>query len=209
MIKIMLADDHEMFRSGIKVLLNDIEEFEVTAEAADGAEVMEQLRHIEPDVLLLDINMPVLNGIEATKKIKDLYPHLNILILSMYDDADYYDTLIDLGVNGFVLKESSIQELKSAINSVVKGKSYFSQTLLLNILEQQHNEEQSEIIFTAREKEIIQLMAEGLSSHEIGDKLFISYKTVERHRSNLLSKTNCSNSLKLVVYCIKHGLINL
>ncbi|NJM15329.1 MAG: response regulator transcription factor, partial [Bacteroidales bacterium] len=152
----------------------------------------------------MDINMPVMNGVDATREALSKHKDLNVLVLSMYSDDQYYNTMIDLGVKGFILKDCDNNELKVAINRILDGGTYFSQDLLLRLIK--HKTENQSIILTRREKEVLELICQGYSNNQISDKLHISQRTVERHRASLLMKTESNNSISLVVYAIKNNL---
>ncbi len=204
---IILVDDHEIFRNGLKVLLESTGDYRIVAEASNGLDFLKIIENTKPDIVLMDIQMPGLNGIETSEKVLKSFPELKILVLSMFDDKRYYEKLIDMGVKGFILKDSNIDELVHAIERILAGESFFSQKLLLSLVNS--NKGQTEVDLTKREQEILQLIAKGLSTQEISDQLFISFRTVERHRANLLLKTNTNNSLKLLVFAIKHNLVDI
>ena len=204
---IILVDDHEIFRNGLKVLLESTGDYRIIAEASNGLEFIKILENTKPDIVLMDIQMPELNGIETSEKVLKTAPDLKILVLSMFDDKRYYEKLIDIGIKGFILKDSNIDELVQAIERIIAGESFFSQKLLLSLVNSKKSK--NEIDLTKRELEILQLIAKGLSTQEISDQLFISFRTVERHRANLLLKTNTNNSLKLLIYAIKHNLVDI
>lgn len=204
---IILVDDHEIFRNGLKVLLESTGDYRIIAEASNGLEFISILENTEPDIVLMDIQMPELNGIDTSERVLKSNPDLKILVLSMFDDKRYYEKLIDIGVKGFILKDSNIDELVRAIERILAGESFFSQKLLLSLVHS--NKSQNEIDLTKRELEILQLIAKGLSTQEISDQLFISFRTVERHRANLLLKTNTNNSLKLLIFAIKQNLVDI
>ncbi|MDA3883455.1 MAG: response regulator transcription factor [Bacteroidales bacterium] len=206
-IKVFIADDHQLFRDGIKYILSESERFITIGEASNGKELLEKLERIEPDIILLDINMPVMNGIEAAKEILAKNPNQAILVLSMYDSEEYYNAFIDLGVKGFLLKDSSNHELMSAMDKILKGDSYFSQELLMKIIK--NKDEAKDLHLTPRELDVLELICKGFSNFEISEKLFISQRTVERHRANLLEKTESSNSIKLVLFAIKNNIVHL
>jgi DNA-binding NarL/FixJ family response regulator len=206
-IQIILVDDHQLFRSGINFIIGETDDIEIVFEASNGQEFLENLHYFQPDVILMDINMPIIDGVEATRKALEKYPDLKILVLSMFGEVDYYNTMIDLGVKGFILKDIDNEELIEAIRKVNNGGSYFSQELLLQLIKNKPTGEQIDL--TRREKEVLELICQGLSNQEISDKLFISQRTVERHRSSLLSKTDSKNSVSLVVYAIKNGLVKI
>lgn len=204
---IVIVDDHILFRNGLKFILDEIENINIVAEASNGKEFLEILKFVKPDLVLMDISMPEMNGVEASKKGIEMYPDLNILILTMFSDDKYYNTFIEIGVKGFILKESDNQELKAAIHNILMGGTYFSQELLLKLLKSKS--ENTDIVLTTREHEVLSLICKGYSNVQISDELNISQRTVERHRSNLLLKTESSNSISLVIYAIKHNLVKI
>ncbi|MBN1116756.1 MAG: response regulator transcription factor [Bacteroidales bacterium] len=206
-IQVALVDDHQLFRSGINFIISDTEDIEVAFEASNGQEFLNFLSQYQPDVVLMDINMPVMDGVEATRRGIEQFPDLKVLVLSMFGEVDYYNTMIDIGVKGFILKDIDNDELLEAIRKVNKGGSYFSQELLLQLIKNKPTDDQIEL--TRREKEVLELICLGYSNQEISEKLFISQRTVERHRSSLLFKTNSKNSVSLVVYAIKNGLVKI
>jgi DNA-binding NarL/FixJ family response regulator len=206
-IKVIIADDHKLFRNGLKFILSEMENIEVIADVSNGKELLEFLQIVKPDIVLLDINMPEMNGIEATKKALELYPELKILILTMYGDEQYYNTMIDLGVKGFVLKDTDNTELKNAIHSIVNNNSYFSQELLLRLI--RNKKTNDDIKLTRREREVLAMICKGLGNGEISAQLNLSQRTVERHRASLLSKTSTHNSIAMVIYAIKNNLVEI
>lgn len=206
-IQVALVDDHQLFRSGISFIIDDTEDIEVAFEASNGQEFLNYLMEYQPDVVLMDINMPVMDGVEATRSALEKFPELKVLILSMFGEIDYYNTMIDIGVKGFILKDIDNEELIDAIRKVDKGGSYFSQELLLQLIKNKPEDEQVEL--TKREKEVLELICLGYSNQEISEKLFISQRTVERHRSSLLFKTDSKNSVSLVVFAIKNGMVKI
>ncbi|NSW95784.1 MAG: response regulator transcription factor [Bacteroidales bacterium] len=210
-IRIIIADDHQLFRNGLRILLEAFPEFEVIAEASNGEEFLKVLMNTGADVALMDINMPEMDGIEATRKGLRLCPQLDIIALSMYGEEEYYYKMVDAGVKGFLLKDSDINEVKEAILTVKKGGSYFSQELLYHVIQKiKHRESESKSAnLSRREKEILLKICEGLSNQQIADSLFISKRTVDKHRANLLSKTNSKNTASLILYAIKNKLIEI
>jgi DNA-binding NarL/FixJ family response regulator len=202
---IIIVDDHKLFRSGLKYILEESGLYQVMAEASNGAEFLDLLRDISPDLVILDINMPVMNGIEASKKAITLYPGLSILILSMHSESEYYTTLLETGVRGFVLKDADNEEFFMAIQKVLRGGTYFSQELLLNIIRKESHT--NTVKLSRREREVLELLSKGHSNQEISVFLNISQRTVERHRTILLEKTGSRNSVSLIVYAIKNKLI--
>jgi DNA-binding NarL/FixJ family response regulator len=213
--KIIIADDHDMFRDALKTMLELDNIAIVLAEAANGKELLNLLEEYTPDIILLDIDMPLLNGIDAAGIINSKYPEIKILGLSMYGDEKYYKEMIESGAKGFILKSSNKSELEEAIKALHKGQSYFSNELLRKIIEQMgvtKNEPQlkaAKIKFTQREIDVLKLLCQGLSSNDIAEKLFLSAKTIENYRVKLLQKTNSKNSVGLVVFALKQDIIQL
>lgn len=213
--KILLVDDHTLFRNGLKTLLNSVPDFEVSAEASNGLEMLEKLKKELPDIVLLDIEMPQMNGIQAAEEAFKLYPDLKIITLSMYGEEDYYFKMVSLGVKGFLLKNSEIDDVVTAINSVLEGGSFFSQELLVNLVSNLKSTPTDESgtnddnLLSDRELEILLHICKGESNNEIADALFISKRTVDKHRSNILAKTGCKNTANLVMYAIKNQLVEI
>ncbi len=210
-IRIIITDDHQLFRNGLKILLNAFPEFEVIAEASNGAEFLKILKDTSADVVLMDINMPEMDGIEATRKGLKLNPGIDIIALSMYGEEEYYYKMVDAGAKGFLLKDSDISEVKEAILTVKKGGSYFSQELLYHVIQKiKHRENESKTAnLSKREKEILLKICEGLSNQEIAETLFISKRTVDKHRANMLGKTNSKNTASLILFAIRNKLIEI
>ncbi len=210
-IRIIITDDHQLFRNGLKILLNAFPEFEVTAEASNGEEFLRILKDTPADLVLMDINMPEMDGIEATRRALKLYPEIDIIALSMYGEEEYYYKMVDAGAKGFLLKDSDISEVKEAILTVRKGGSYFSQELLYHVIQKiKHRENESKSAnLSRREKEILMKICEGLSNQEIAETLFISKRTVDKHRANLLGKTNSKNTASLILFAIRNKLIEI
>lgn len=206
-MNILLVDDHNLFRNGLKMLIDMIPGFQVTGEASNAREFLEKVTAEEFDVIFLDIDLPDMNGIDAARQALKSFPGLKIITLTMYGDQEYFDQMIQAGAKGFLLKNSDIQEVKSAIEAVYHGGTYYSQELMQNILKnlrQTREARSSPCEFSEREKEILGLICTGLSNQAIGEKLFISKRTVEKHRANLLLKTNSKNTADLVIYAIKN-----
>jgi DNA-binding NarL/FixJ family response regulator len=210
-IRIIITDDHQLFRNGLKILLNAFPEFEVTGEASSGEEFLRLLKTTKADVALMDINMPEMDGIEATRKGLKLNPEINIIALSMYGEEEYYYKMVDAGAKGFLIKDSDISEVKEAIITVSKGGSYFSQELLYHVIQKFKNREHESKTanLSKREKEILFKICEGFSNQEIAETLFISKRTVDKHRANLLGKTNSKNTASLILFAIRNKLIEI
>jgi DNA-binding NarL/FixJ family response regulator len=209
---VIIVDDHTLFRNGLRILLNTLEDYQVIGEASNGKQFLELLEKGIPDLVLLDINMPVMDGIEAATIAQKQYPELKIITLSMYGEEDYYYKMVNAGVKGFVLKNSDIKEVKTALDVVYDGGSFFSSELLQNLvnsLKSTSKSKESHAELSEREMEILILICQGLSNQEIGDKLFISKRTVDKHRANILEKSESKNTAQLVVYAIKNKLVEL
>jgi DNA-binding NarL/FixJ family response regulator len=209
-MKILLVDDHTLFRNGLKMLLDTLPGYEVAGEASNGKEFLELISKNDYDIVFLDIEMPEINGIVAAKRAIEIKGNIRIITLSMYGDEEYYDQMIDAGAKGFLLKNTNLQEVKTAIDTVLSGGNYFSQELMQNLLRnykvtKELKSPESEL--SEREIEILLLISEGLSNQEIGDKLFISKRTVEKHRANIMEKSKCKNTAGLIMYAIKNQLI--
>jgi DNA-binding NarL/FixJ family response regulator len=210
-IRIIIADDHQLFRNGLKLLLNSFTEFEVTGEASNGEEFLRLLKTTPADIALMDISMPEMDGIEATRRGLKICPSLNIIALSMYGEDEYYYKMVDAGAKGFLLKDSDISEVREAIITVIKGGSFFSQELLYHVIQKIRLREQEpkSAVLSKREKEILLKICEGFSNQEIAEALFISKRTVDKHRANLLGKTNSKNTASLILYAIRNKLIEI
>ncbi len=212
-IKVLIADDHQLFREGLANLLFSAENIEVIAQAKDGNEAIEKVKHFKPDVVLLDIAMPVLNGIEATKKIKALFPEIKTITVSMHSDKQYVKGALEAGADGYLLKNCTYRQLTDAIQSVYDGKKYLSQDItelvISGYLTPSATDTNEYSTLSEREKDIFLLFAEGKSTKEISDKLFISVKTVNTHKQNILDKLGLKSNADIVKYALKNGLIRL
>ncbi|MBO5875854.1 MAG: response regulator transcription factor [Alistipes sp.] len=208
-VKIILVDDHALFRNGVNTLISMREGYRVVGEAGDGAEFLEMLPNVAVDVVFMDISMPNMGGEEATRKALALYPDLKIVTLSMFGDENYYTRMVEAGAKGFLLKDSAIEEVFEAIDAVVEGGSYFSDRLLSSISNRMRSTDRSSEELSAREIEILLCICRGLSNQEIAEELFISKRTVDAHRANILEKTGCRNTASLVVYAIRNHLVEL
>ena len=212
--KLILVDDHDLFRDGIKTLFELSHIAEVIGEASNGIEFLALLEKHTPDLALVDIDMPKMNGIDATREAVKLYPNIKILALSMFGEYKYYSAMIDAGAKGFLLKSSNKNELESAVKKVANGHSYFSNELLQDIVSHINNsrgEKEKKIDQELNEKEIkiIEYMSQGFSTEEIADEVFLSPKTVSNYRNQILQKTGCRNSTHLIFYAIKKQLISV
>jgi DNA-binding NarL/FixJ family response regulator len=210
--KVVLVDDHKLFRKGLRMLIDTLSRFEVAGEASNGVEFINMLDQNKPDIVMLDIAMPEMDGIEAARLALLKYPDLKIITLSMFGEQDYYFKMVDAGVKGFLLKNSDFTEVRMALETVMEGGNYFSRELLMNLVNSLKNSPEEltpDSPLSDREKEIILLICKGMSTQEIADSLCLSKRTVDSHRANILLKTGCRNTASLVVYAIKEKLVEL
>ena len=211
MIRIFIADDHKIFRDELVSLLSREDDMIVVAQAASGKEVLEQLHTVSPDLLILDIHMPGMPGEAICKWVKEQSPQMPVLVLSMHDESTYILKMLEAGASGYLLKEAGATELLQAIRTVAKGDTYYSQhvsqTILHQLIRGKQQRETNRIPLTKRELEVLRLIAEEYSNQEIADKLFISVRTVDTHRTNIIDKLDVKNTAGLVRYALKHGLV--
>ena len=209
--KVWLVDDHQLFRAGFKTLLSRLGNLVVEREASNGAEFLDLLMVSQPDLVFLDIAMPQMDGNEAALKALAMFPDLKLVVLSMFGDQEYYSRLVEIGVKGYLLKSADFKEVEMAIESVLAGEYYFSQELMQQAMRQNGLMRNGSVPsdLSEREKEILLEICNGLSNQEVADKLFISKRTVEKHRANLMLKTGCSNTASLVVYAIKNNFLRI
>jgi DNA-binding NarL/FixJ family response regulator len=213
--KILLADDHVMFRQGVKRIIEGMEGVKVVGEASDGLELLRLLREINPHLVIMDISMPNLRGLEATREIKAFDAEVKILILTMHKDREYLYHALTAGAEGYLLKEDADQELISAIETLRQGGTFISPLLSAQMADifvdkfRPGGELRTapEELLTVREREIVKLIAEGKSSKEIGELLFISSRTVQHHRANIMRKLNLKKTADLVKYAIQKGYV--
>jgi len=214
MLKIAITDDHTLFRKSLGMLLNSFNNMQVVLEASNGSELLEKLKTTNVDILLLDLQMPVLNGFETSRHVKEKYPEIKILILTLMSGADIIEKVINMGVNGYFTKNTPPNELENAIWNLKEDGFYFEDSLsqvINKILSTTDNQtiKEHEVLFTERELEIIKLTAEGFKAREISEKLFISPKTVNNHKQNIQNKYKFENMMTAILYCINHNLINV
>lgn len=217
MIRIALVDDHSLFRHGLKVLLASRPDFQVVADAASGAEFLAMLPQTRPDVVFMDYAMPEMNGAETSERALAVCPDLKIITLSMFGDNAYYSRMMSSGAKGFLLKDSEFDEVVEAVETVAAGGTYFSASLMESLAHSIRSAavpdasagiaEQDRL--SDREVEILVAICQGLSTQEIADRLFISKRTVDKHRANILEKSGCKNTASLVVYAIRHRLVEV
>ena len=215
-IRILVADDHTIVRKGLCALLDGHREIEVVAEAENGREAIKKVEQVQPDIVLMDITMPGLNGLETTRQLKKRHPKIKILILTMHDNEEYIFETLRAGASGYLVKRTAPDELISAIHAVNRGESFLSPSISKRVIEGyirfgQSEQEEDEAFekLTDREREVLQLIAEGRVNREIAELLHISIKTVETHRSHIMEKLNIRNIAELTQYAIRKGLISL
>lgn len=211
-VKIMITDDHSMIREGLKNLLELEGDIEVIAEAVDGEDCLEKLRHLSPDVLLLDINMPKKNGLEVLQSLKEKRSKLKVLILTVHNEIEYLLKAVEIGVNGYILKDSESSELKKAIFAIMNGENYIQPSLipLLNSKMIEKNEDEEKIkILTRRELEVLKLLAIGMYNKEVAEKLHISERTVKNHVSNIFKKLEVTDRTQAAVFAIRNNMVQL
>ncbi len=214
-IRVLIVDDHAIVRAGTRLLLNSQPDIEVVGEAENGKEGLARARELSPDVVLMDINMPDMDGIQATRAIKEALPEARVLALTMHDDSRYFFQMLKEGALGYVLKGAEPSELLSAIRDVYQNKAFILPDLARRLLDdylarlKAGDEQDSYIKLTPREKEVLKLIGDGYTSREIGEMLFISQNTVERHRTNLMDKLGMHNKSQLIKFAIRKGLVKM
>ena len=211
-IKIMIADDHSMIREGLKSLLELEGDIQVVAEAEDGVDCLEKLKICTPDVLLLDINMPRKNGLEVLQTLKSSKSKVKVLVLTVHNEVEYLMKAVDIGVDGYILKDSESAELKKAIFSIVEGENYIQPSLIpaLNSKMIEKNRDEGKIeSLTKRELEVLKLLAVGMYNKEVAEKLNISERTVKNHVSNIFKKIEVTDRTQAAVFAIRNNLIEL
>ena len=211
-IKIMIADDHSMIREGLKSLLELEGDIQVVAEAEDGVDCLEKLKICTPDVLLLDINMPRKNGLEVLQTLKSSKSKVKVLVLTVHNEVEYLMKAVDIGVDGYILKDSESAELKKAIFSIVEGGNYIQPSLIpaLNSKMIEKNRDEGKIeSLTKRELEVLKLLAVGMYNKEVAEKLNISERTVKNHVSNIFKKIEVTDRTQAAVFAIRNNLIEL
>ena len=205
--RIMIVEDHDLFRSGLRRVIEEIKYLEFVGEAENGAVFLKLLPKVKPDIVLMDIKMPVLDGIKATEEALRINPNLKIIILTLFGEEEYLYTMIEKGISGFMLKNTSISELEKAIQMVSDGHQYFSPEVSGMLAKKIKDNLLVNLRLTNKEKEVLRLLCKGYSSFEIAKELFLSKRTVEGYRARLLQKTEQSNTLNLVIYALKHKLV--
>ncbi len=213
-IKILLVDDHKLVRDGIISLLQGEEKFEIVGQAENGLEAIEKIERLSPDLIILDINMPIMNGLDCAKKVAEKFPEVRILTLTMLSEQEHIKNMLAAGVGGYILKNSGRSELIEAIETVMSGQNYFSNevknVIIMDMIKKKTSTGKisGEIIpLTPRELDVLQLIVDEYTNQEIADKLFISVRTVDAHRRNLLEKTGSRNTAGLVKFAIENDLL--
>lgn len=211
MISILIADDHGIVREGLRRLLESQEDFEVVDEASDGQEVLANVKTHRPDVVVLDITMPRLGGLETLERLRSQHPNVKVILLSVHGDPPFIQSAISLGADGYILKDGRADEIVTAVREVVQGGSYFSPAVAREIVDQMRSPQSATkdpfSLLSGREREVLHQIAEGLSAKEVAVALDISVKTVEAHRTSLMRKLNVRKATELVRYALRHGLI--
>ena len=212
-IRVLVVDDHTMFREGIRSLLQGYDDVDVVGEATQGREAIEKVRQLAPQVVLMDIAMPVMGGLEATRRIQKESPDTRVLVLTQYEDSEYILSMLRAGAKGYISKTAAASELVSAIRTIHRGESFLypsaTTTLIEEYLMRVGGEKNEYERLTDREREVLQLVAEGRTNREIADTLFISVKTVLRHRTDIMEKLGFHNRTELIKYAISKGLIEM
>lgn len=213
-VKLLLVDDHDVVRTGIKALLQGEENLQIVGEANNGKNALEFLDKQTVDLVIIDINMPVMDGIQCTSKIKEIYPEIKVLALTMLSEEQHIRQMLKAGASGYILKNSGQQELLKAIYTILSGKNYFSQEAAQAVMMDLVNDEPKEskiklenINLTDREKDVLKLIVKEHTNQEIADKLFISVRTVDAHRRNLLQKIGARNAAGLAIYAMNNKLL--
>lgn len=210
-IKVLIVDDHVIFREGIRSLLPGFEDIEIVGEATNGKEAIEKASQLSPQVVLMDITMPVMSGLEATRRIQKECPDARVLVLTQHEDSEYILSMIKAGAKGYISKTANASELVSAIRTIHQGASYLYPSAATALVEEYllraGGEKDEYERLTDREREVLQLVAEGYTNREIADKVFISVKTVLRHRTNIMEKLGFHNRTELIRYAMSKGLI--
>jgi two-component system, NarL family, response regulator NreC len=213
-IRILLADDHVMMRSGVRLMLERQPGFTVVAEASNGREAIDLVETTHPTLAILDAAMPTLNGIEAARQITQKYPAVSVMILSMHADESYVLRALKAGARGYLLKDSPESDLVNAVRAVCEGKAYFSPAISGMLVDdyvrqmRQRGVDDSYELLTAREREVLQLLAEGKANKDVANHLGLSLYTVETHRSNMLQKLNLHSTAELILYAVRKGVIS-
>ena len=214
-IRVLVVDDHTLVRDGIRSLLALSSDIEVVGEAANGKDALGKVKRLSPDVVLMDLAMPVMNGLEATRRIRREFPGIRVIALTQYDDSEYVVPIIEAGARGFISKMAAFSELATAIQAVSKGESFLSPSAAAALVEECQNKPGPEGAkdpydqLTDREREVLKLVVEGHTTRQIADMLIVSPKTVEWYKTSLMNKLNIHNRTELIKFAIRKGIITL
>jgi len=210
-ISVLLVDDHKLFREGLKLLLENVEFINQVDEAVNGNDFLFKIKDQKYDIIFMDIEMPEKDGITATREAIATQPEINIIGLSIYGDENYYKQMINAGVKGFMIKNSGFNDVLDAINAVLSGNNYFSPEILKRLIKSfdKSSGKTADNELTKREEEVLYLICKGFSNQEIADSLFLSKRTVDKHRENLLLKTRSKNTAGLVIYAVKNNIVEI
>lgn len=207
-ISVIIADDHIIFRKGLATILNEIPNIKVVAETSNGNELLDVLKTTNADVILMDIRMPGMDGIEATRKVKSKYPDTRIIALTMHEEIGYFNKMIEAGASGFLLKNTNKDQLEEAIYAVFAGDNYFAEEFVISVNKPTPAQGVANIVLSPREKEILEFICKGFSNSEIAKTLGLSQRTIDGHRSRLFEKTGAKNAPHLVLFAVKNGFVN-
>jgi two-component system response regulator NreC len=215
-LKVLLVEDHVIVRQGVSALLDEEPDIAIVGEASDGSQALALVQKLRPDIVLMDLSLPGLGGVEATRQIRELYPGVRVLVLSMYDSEEYVFRALRAGASGYVLKQSTSTELVLALRAVAAGSTFLSPSIsqilisdYMRRVETQQSDDEALSILTPREREVLQLIAQGLSNRQIAEKLHISVKTVETHRGNMMNKLDVHDRAGLVKFAMDSGMVSL
>lgn len=208
-IRVAIADDHVIFRKGLATILNEIASVKVVAETSNGNELLDFLKTGEADVILMDIKMPLMDGIETTRKVTEKYPGIKVIALTMHEEVGYFRRMTEAGAKGFLLKKTNQDQLEEAINAVFRGDYYFAEEYAFSVNHASLSARKINIVLSDREKEILEYICRGYSNGEIAKKLGISQRTIDGHRARLFEKTGAKNAPNLVLFAIKNGLVSI
>ncbi|HUW94014.1 MAG TPA: response regulator transcription factor [Bacteroidales bacterium] len=207
-IRVVIADDHVIFRKGLATILNEIATVKVVAETSNGHELLDYLKNGPADVILMDIKMPVMDGIEATKIVTEKYPDIKVIALTMHEEIGYFNKMTEAGARGFLLKETNQDQLEESINAVFRGENYYAEEFAYSVKQLANVSRKVNVNLSEREKEILELICNGYSNNEISKKLGLSQRTIDGHRARLFEKTGAKNAPNLVLFAIKNGIVN-
>lgn len=216
-VSVVLVDDHTVVRDGLRALLQSEDDLEIVGEADSGEDALEVVERTAPEVVVMDLRLPNMSGVEATRALKKSFPRVKVIILSMYDEEDIVFQALESGASGYVLKRAGVEELVKAIHTVIDEGAYLDPAIARRVVDRLHKKSVTEVrgrqkgedILTPREKEILMLVARGMTNSQIAAKLYISVKTVQAHRANLMQKLEVHDRVELVKYAVKKGLISL